>query len=96
MENHVQIRTKDQNYLTIDTNALQGPIENVGANFIESRNCFVDPSQHNFALRPSSRSIDKATHEPDITYDLLKTKRPVDGNGDGTAQSDVGAFEYVP
>ncbi|MSP56816.1 MAG: hypothetical protein EXR69_14625 [Myxococcales bacterium] len=30
------------------------------------------------------------------THDYDGTSRPIDGDGDGTATSDCGAFEYVP
>jgi hypothetical protein len=50
-----------------------------------------------FSLRPGSPSIDAADPAPGgLPTDFLGAPRPVDGNGDGVARSDQGAFEYQP
>ncbi len=47
------------------------------------------------ALHPDSPAIDMAGDECEPT-DQRGMERPVDGDGDGIAKCDVGAFEYVP
>jgi hypothetical protein len=48
------------------------------------------------SLPPSSPSVDAGDPGPGTTTDLLGAARPVDGNGDGLAVRDQGAFEYQP
>ncbi len=51
-----------------------------------------------FALLPGSPAIDAVTYNP-TSYparDQRGVVRPVDGNFDGNAAADIGAFEYVP
>jgi len=61
---------------------------------------FVNSSGGDFSLAASSPLIDAgdpaalAGDEP--TTDLAGNPRVVDGNGDGTARRDMGAFEYQP
>ncbi len=49
----------------------------------------LDPS-----LQPASPSIDKGDPADAVTLDILGLPRPNDGNGDGSALTDQGAFEY--
>jgi serine protease len=59
---------------------------------------FVSLAKLNFQLRRASPAIDAGTlsvpHLPAI--DFAGNPRVVDGNGDGTALPDIGAFEFVP
>jgi len=48
-----------------------------------------------YSLKPDSQVIDKAG-VPDDTTDQRDYPRSVDGNGDGVAAADIGAFEYNP
>jgi hypothetical protein len=58
---------------------------------------FVDPAGGNFALAPTSPAIDRGTElAPGFTHDLAGAPVPVDGNGDGVAAPDAGAYEYEP
>jgi hypothetical protein len=49
-----------------------------------------------FALAAGSPAIDVGEIVPGLLVDFAGTTRPVDGNGSGSAEVDVGAFEYVP
>jgi hypothetical protein len=56
---------------------------------------FVDAAAGNYRLRPGSPCIDAGTNLSAIlTSDLDGRPRPVDGNGDGLAVFDIGAYEY--
>lgn len=71
-----------------------------GSNNIIGRNpLFNDATRGNFALRSNSSAIDTGTSNfngvPAASADLLGTKRPQDGNGDGSSRVDIGALEVV-
>ncbi|MBZ5720839.1 MAG: hypothetical protein LAO03_10710 [Acidobacteriia bacterium] len=59
---------------------------------------FVDFTHHNFQLQSTSPAIDAGTlsvpHLPPT--DFLGHQRVVDGNGDGIALPDLGAYEFIP
>ena len=54
---------------------------------------FVDASQGNYRLRPGSPAVDAGSAVGAPSTDLDANPRPVDGNGDGTATVDIGAYE---
>jgi hypothetical protein len=54
---------------------------------------FLDPANRNYRLRPSSPAVDAGTNVGAPRADVLGKKRPIDGNGDGIAVTDMGAFE---
>ncbi len=58
---------------------------------------FVDPRVYDFHVAQESPVIDAFTSDR-IAYpfDFDGNPRPLDGNSDGTAEFDIGAFEYVP
>lgn len=55
---------------------------------------FVDASQNDYHLQAGSPAIDAGTAQTAPSIDFDGNARPVDGNGDGTATVDIGAFEF--
>jgi PKD repeat protein len=81
-------------------NCLTNPINYVnlapGTGDIHVDPRFVNPPGGNYHLLAGSLCVDAGTSlfVPAIDYDGVP--RPIDGNGDGVATVDVGAFEFVP
>jgi len=68
---------------------------------------FADASNNNFTLNSTSPAIDNGTlsdvyqtfydlYGLNISVDYNNVTRPQDGDNNGTAEWDIGAFEYVP
>jgi hypothetical protein len=58
---------------------------------------FVNAAAGDFRLQPGSPCIDAGTDLSAIlTNDLAGLPRPLDGNGDGVAAFDMGAYEFNP
>lgn len=55
---------------------------------------FVNPAAGDFRLQPGSPAIDSADGSSAAAVDLIGHSRPVDGNGDGVAAADRGAYEF--
>jgi hypothetical protein len=54
---------------------------------------FTRPVSGNFHVRPGSPVVDAGTSESAPAVDLERNPRPTEGNGDGVAAFDMGAYE---
>ena len=71
------------------------PLPTNGVGNITNEPAFVNPAAGNYRLRSDSPCIDAGTNlSASITNDLDGRPRPLDGNGDGLAAFDMGAYEY--
>lgn len=77
-------------------NLIDGPSAFTGANPVIGSPLFVDAAAANFHLQRASPGIDSGTplNAPRRDYDGLR--RPQDGDDDGTAAYDIGAYELPP
>ena len=77
--------------------AIGLPVDSLSVDFSDSRNIDQDPlffGPSDYRLRPGSPSIDAAANAADRPrLDFDGSRRPLDGNGDGVAIRDQGAFE---
>jgi YVTN family beta-propeller protein len=55
---------------------------------------FVDPAARDYRLRPTSPAIDAGTNTGAPATDIRGISRPADGDGDGVAVTDMGAYEF--
>jgi len=80
---------------------IYGPYTDSGGNIVDGPNPLLGPLQNNggltetHALTIFSPAIDGCT-QCSVATDQRGVLRPVDGDVDGTADCDIGAYEYVP
>jgi hypothetical protein len=66
-----------------------------GLNDISQDPLFV-PAVDDYHLQSGSPCIDTGTNAGAPTEDIEANPRPIDGDGDTTADTDMGAYEYMP
>jgi len=88
------------NYCCVDNTGYGGQTGNITENTcIHDDPQFVDAANGDYHLRNTSPCIDKGNNSyvpAGVTTDLDGNQRVVDGDNDGTATVDIGAYEYQP
>ncbi len=73
------------------------PLPTNGIGNITNAPLFIDVAGGDFRLQPGSPCIDSGANlSALISNDLAGLRRPLDGNRDGMAASDIGAYEFNP
>lgn len=81
-----------ENSITYDMSRYRRAFE---GNIIQGSPMFADAPAGDFSLMPGSPAIDAGTLAKAPLVDIAGRKRPADGDADGLAQIDLGAYELV-
>jgi hypothetical protein len=84
------VNNKSTNVTFNNNLAYNGVFKVTGSgNILNQDPLFVDPANGNFSLKPGSPAIDAGSN----TFNSITNKTPHDGDGNGTAVIDIGAYE---
>ncbi|MEJ6480626.1 choice-of-anchor D domain-containing protein [Nostoc punctiforme UO1] len=84
------VNNKSTNVTFNNNLAYNGVFKVTGSgNILNQDPLFVDPANGNFSLKPGSPAIDAGSN----TFNSITNKTPQDGDGNGTAVIDIGAYE---
>ncbi len=89
------IHTPSPDVLQMTYSIIGGSKPWSGAGNIAGDPLFVNPAQGNYRLQTGSTAVDAGTNAGAPAYDLAGNPRPWDGNLDGVATVDMGAYEFV-
>ncbi len=67
-----------------------------GTSYVEADPLLINPAKGDFHIGAASPAIDKGSKAKAPLYDFDGNSRPQDGDGDGTAGFDIGAYEATP
>ncbi len=87
-----QILNSQDSTTTVSYSDVQGGWTGTGN--IDADPLFVDAAHDDLHLQSGSPAIDAGTDSNAPLYDRDNQQRPFDGNGDGTATTDMGAYEF--